>query len=72
MYKIGDKLKVPVLLVQEGNEVNKGYAFGVVLGESKTVPEATEFKVDLGGGKHTIANIKNSDIEILNKDEKIA
>ncbi len=66
MYQKGEKLKVPVLHVQNGEEVSKGYAFGEVLGDSQSVTEATELRVELGEGRYTIANIKNSDLEELN------
>ncbi len=65
MYKIGEILKVPILIIKN-NGAEKGFAFGIVLGESKTVEDATELRVDLSDERFTIANIKNSDLIELN------
>lgn len=66
MYQAGEILKVPVIMVQNGEEASKGYAMGEVLGASETVDGATQLRVDLGDGRFTIANIKNSDLDELN------
>lgn len=66
MYKIGEVLKVPVLIIKHDTGAERGYAFGVVLGESKTVEDATELRVELEDERFTVANIKNSDLQELN------
>lgn len=65
MFNKGDKIKVPILVIRD-LKAEKDFAYGEVLGESKTVEDATELKVELEGGKYTIANIKNADLIELN------
>lgn len=65
MFNKGDKIKVPILVIRD-SRAEKDFAYGEVLGESKTVEDATELKVELQGGRYTIANIKNSELVELN------
>lgn len=65
MYKTGDNVKVPILIVEDGATVSKGYAMGIVIRQSQTVEDATEIAVNLKEGTRLV-NIKNTDLDELN------